>query len=79
MSILTIKQISLLLIIFTTISCFTFSFNKPNKFQSNPYDINTSKKYAAYSSITHCPKTCITNWSCGTILKYPKLINVTYI
>lgn len=47
--------------------------------QANPYILKDSQKYAAYSAITHCAKACIEAWTCGTILHYPKLVNVTYL
>lgn len=45
----------------------------------NNYDTVLSAKYAAYSAIAFCPKSCIESSSCGTTAKYPKLTSVTYV
>lgn len=57
----------------------TFKLDLSESNSANPYDQNLSKKWAAYSSVTHCPSSCINSWTCKTILQYPKLINVTYV
>lgn len=73
------KSIAVLISIFVVSSCFRFPFGKSEDLQANAYVLKDSQKYAAYSSITHCPKTCIEAWTCGTIVHLPKLVNVTYL
>lgn len=75
-------SISRAILIIAVIVCLASSFSifpQEPAFQSDPYNLANSKKYAAHSSITHCPKACIESWSCQTTAHLPKLVNVTYL